>query len=70
MAERENIVSKKFSKKGFYYLGGLVEGAETIIFLILMCLLPNHFPIIAYIFSFGCLLTTIFRVKVGLSTFR
>ena len=70
MAEREKITPKEFSKKGFYYLGGLVEGAETIMFLILMCLLPNYFPIIAYIFSFGCLLTTIFRVKVGLSTFQ
>ena len=70
MAERENIVSNKFSKKGFYYLGGLVEGTETIVFLVLMCLLPKYFPIIAYIFSFGCLITTIFRLKIGWSNLR
>lgn len=70
IAERKDIMSKAFGKKGFYYLGGLVEGAETIAFFVLMCLLPSHFPTIAYIFSFGCLLTTIFRLKIGWSVFR
>ena len=70
IAERNNIRSKEYDKKGFYYLSGLTEGAETILVYILICLLPSYFPTIAYIFSFGCLLTTIFRLKTGWSMFR
>ena len=70
IAERKKIISKEFNKKGFYYLGGLVEGTETIVFFVLMCLLPNYFPIIVYLFSFGCLITTIFRLKIGYSAFN
>ena len=70
IAERNNIRSKEYDKKGFYYLSGLTEGAETILVYILICLLPSYFPTIAYIFSFGCLLTAIFRLKTGWSMFR
>ena len=70
IAERKNIIPKNFNKKGFHYLSGLVEGFETILFFLLMCLLPNYFQIIAYIFSFGCLLTTIFRLRIGWSVDR
>ena len=70
IAERKNIKPKKFMNKGFYYLSGLMEGGETIMFFVIMCLLPTYFSIIAYVFSFGCLLTTIFRLKSGWSTFR
>jgi phosphatidylglycerophosphate synthase len=70
IAERKNIIPKNFNKKGFHYLSGLVEGFETILFFLLMCLLPTYFQIIAYIFSFGCLLTTIFRLRIGWSVDR
>ena len=70
IAERKNTIPKNFNKKGFHYLSGLVEGFETILFFLLMCLLPTYFQIIAYIFSFGCLLTTIFRLRIGWSVDR
>lgn len=49
-------------KKSFYYLSGLTEGTETIAFFTAMMLLPDWFPILAYIFAAMALVTTISRV--------
>ena len=65
MAERRKISSSLFSLKGFYYLGGLMEGTETIIFILLLCIFPNHFPVLALIFSFLCVISTFIRLKVA-----
>lgn len=48
--------------KSFYYLGGLCEGAETFVALILMCLFPEYFALICGIFGLMCWLTTLGRV--------
>ena len=65
MAERRKISSSLFSLKGFYYLGGLMEGTETIIFILLMCVFPNYFPELALIFSFLCVISTCIRLKIA-----
>jgi phosphatidylglycerophosphate synthase len=62
----ENVV---YPKKSFYYLGGLTEGTETILFFILFCLFPAWFPLLAGIFAGLCVLTTIARVKGGYELF-
>lgn len=49
-------------KKGFYYLGGLVEGTETYIFFLIMLLWPSMFPLWAYIFAILCIVTAFLRV--------
>ncbi len=51
--------------KAFYYVGGLTEGTETVIFLILICLFPGLFPLIAWIFGFLCFLTAGSRIYKG-----
>lgn len=48
MAERKNIVNRRYPNKGFYYVDGLAEGTETIIFLLLFCLFPGHFASLAW----------------------
>ena len=63
-AERRKISSSLFSSKGFYYLSGLIEGTETIIFITLMCIFPSSFPILALIFSFLCFISTGIRLKI------
>ena len=50
--------------KSFHYTSGLVEGTETIIFMILCLLLPNFFVLISIIFGILCLITFISRVIV------
>ena len=44
MAERRQITNFRYPNKGFYYLDGLAEGTETLLFLILFCLFPNTLP--------------------------
>ncbi len=50
--------------KSFHYTSGLVEGTETIIFMVLCLLLPNFFILISIIFGILCLITFISRVIV------
>ena len=70
MAEKRNIQHPDFAYKSFYYLNGLAEGSETIICFVLMCLLPTYFPLIAGVFAFICVLTTINRVVFGYKTLK
>lgn len=70
MAERKNILSISYPNKGFYYLNGLAEGTETIIFLVLFCIFHDSFPVLAWIFSSICFLSTAIRIISGYSTLQ
>ena len=50
--------------KSFYYSSGLIEGTETIIFMILCLLLPNFYIFISIIFGILCLITFVSRIVV------
>ena len=50
--------------KSFHYAGGLVEGSETILFMILCLLFPNLFIYLSSIFVVLCLITIVFRIIV------
>jgi phosphatidylglycerophosphate synthase len=65
MAQKRGLVSAAYPKKGLYYLGGLTEGTETIACFVLMCLLPAHFALIAYVFAAMCALTLAARLAMG-----
>ena len=56
--------------KSFHYTSGLVEGTETIIFMVLCLLLPNFFVLISIIFGILCLITFISRVIVCYDEFN
>jgi len=62
MAEKRNIQNLRLPNKGLYYLNGLAEGTETILFFIAFCLVPQHFAQLAYCFAAVCLITTMTRV--------
>lgn len=40
-----------YPDQGFYSLGGLTEGAETVACFVAMCVWPWHFAAIAYVFA-------------------
>ncbi len=65
MAEKQGLKSTAYPSKSFYYLGGLTEGAETIAAFLAMCLWPDWFWVIAYIFSGLCAITTATRIYAG-----
>jgi phosphatidylglycerophosphate synthase len=70
MAEKRNISHPEFGYKGLYYLDGLAEGTETIICFVLMCLLPQYFAFIAWLFAAICIVTAINRVVFGYLTLK
>ena len=65
MAEKRKITNLRLPTKGFYYLGGLAEGTETIFFLALFCLFPSRFPVLAWTFATICFVATILRIIGG-----
>lgn len=70
VAEKHDISSNAHGKKGFYYLGGLAEGTETILFYVAICLFPEHFPILAVIFGIICWITVFGRFGSAFSLLR
>ena len=59
-AAKRDLVSD--ATKSIYYLGGLTEGTETVIALVLICVFPGAFWLIALIFGLMCWITTTFRI--------
>ncbi len=70
MAEKRGEKSTAYPSKAFYYLGGLAEGTETIACFVLMCLFPNWFAVLAYIYAALCTVTTITRMAAGWERFK
>jgi phosphatidylglycerophosphate synthase len=56
--------------KAFVYSTGLMEGGETIVFFVLFCLFPDHFPALASIFATLCLATVAQRTMLAAQSFR
>ncbi len=69
IAAKHEINHEKQGKKSFYYLSGITEGTETIAILILMCLLPDYFILIASIYGLLCWLTAVGRTMQAVRDF-
>ena len=65
-AAKRGLVSPEYPNKGFYYLGGLTEGTETILLFCAMCLWPHQFAWLAYGFAAACAVTTMTRLYFGM----
>ena len=70
MASKRNIENPIYKNKSLYYMSGLTEGTETILFFFLFCLFPQHFSLLAYIFGSACWFTTITRIYSGFNTLK
>jgi len=68
VAAKRSLLSPKYPNKGFYYLGGLTEGTETIVLFCAMCFWPQHFAWLAYGFAAACGVTTITRLYFGMKS--
>ena len=51
--------------KAIRYLGGLTEAFETLLCFALMCVMPQHFAVLAYGFAALCGITTLTRLYTG-----
>ncbi|WP_308914896.1 CDP-alcohol phosphatidyltransferase family protein [Jannaschia sp. LMIT008] len=62
LAEKRGLETSAQGIKSLYYSAGLLEGAETILFLSVVCLVPAWFAALAWLFGGLCLVTATARV--------
>jgi len=68
LAEKHHFHTERHGQKSIFFLGGLVEGVETIAAFVLACIFPQWFPWIAVIFGVLCWMTTGARITVAIFT--
>jgi phosphatidylglycerophosphate synthase len=64
-AQKRGLANAALPDKGFYFLGGLTEGTETLLCFVLMCLWPAQFAWWASGFALLCGLTIASRIIAG-----
>jgi phosphatidylglycerophosphate synthase len=69
-AAKRSLAPEQRGMKGFYYLGGITEGTETILLFVFVCLLPQYFAAAAYVFGTLCWLTTFGRIGAAVQRLR
>lgn len=70
MAEKRGLSTDAQGKKGFYYLAGLAEGTETIMFFALVMIRPDWFIPAALFFAGFVFLSVIGRLIVSVNSLR
>lgn len=70
IATKHGINHDRQGKKSFFYSHGITEGTETIAVLILICLFPERFDVIAYVFGGLCWVTTVIRIRQAAIDFK
>jgi phosphatidylglycerophosphate synthase len=69
VAAKQEGKLQRSAHKSFFYSAGLIEGTETVIFLLLVCAFPNYFPVMAWVFGVLCWLTTVIRIVTAIFVF-
>lgn len=70
LAAKRGLSTEAQGKKSFFYSAGLIEGTETAGFLVLICILPQHFALLAQLFAALCGVTVLGRVAAAYAAFK
>lgn len=70
LAAKRGLKSIDYPQKSFYFLGGLTEATETLVFFMAVCLWPQHFKVLAYLYAAMCCVTIVTRVYGGWRSLR
>jgi len=62
IAAKRGIETRAQGIKSLYFSNGLLEGTETILFFVVLCLWPSAFAVLAYVFGALCFLTATLRL--------
>ncbi|KAF0101174.1 MAG: CDP-alcohol phosphatidyltransferase [Hyphomonadaceae bacterium] len=65
LAAKNGIETEAHGTKSFFYNTGIAEGAETILVFVVMCLVPDRFALIAYVYAVVCIVTVIQRTMIA-----
>jgi hypothetical protein len=69
LAEKRKLSTSTRGAKSLYFTGGLLEGTETIAFFVALCLFPQWFAPMAWVFGALCLVTAASRVLLARRVF-
>ena len=69
LAEKRELKTAQRGEKSLYFTTGLLEGSETILFLVALCLWPASFGVLAWGFGTLCLITAGARVLLARRVF-
>ena len=70
MAEKGKLQTEARGEKSLYFTSGLAEATETILVFCVMCLFPESFAPIAYVFAALTLITATGRIALAVKVFR
>lgn len=70
LAEKHKMATSAQGSKSLYYSNGLLEGTETILFFVLLCLFPLYFVPMAWVFGTLCFLSGALRIAGSRKVFR
>lgn len=70
LAEKHTMETQAQGQKTLYFSNGLLEGTETILFFVLLCLLPAQFARLAWVFGTLTFATAALRIFVAYRVFR
>ncbi|MDO6591400.1 CDP-alcohol phosphatidyltransferase family protein [Loktanella sp. D2R18] len=62
LAEKHGMKTDKQGQKSLYYSNGILEGTETIVFFVLLCLFPHYFALLSWVFGALCFATAGLRI--------
>lgn len=63
--KKEDILKSVYNKKNMYYMTGLVEGTETVLFFLVLFVFPEYFVWIGTCFAIACFYTGVQRMYVA-----
>ncbi len=69
LAEKHGKTTSSQGQKSLYYSNGILEGTETIVFFVLLCLNPYHFALMAWLFGALCFATATLRIYAASQNF-
>ncbi|WP_103255986.1 CDP-alcohol phosphatidyltransferase family protein [Tabrizicola aquatica] len=70
LAAKRGMETRSRGEKSLYFTAGLLEGTETILFFLLIAMVPALFVPAAWIFGALCLVTALARVLLAARSFR
>jgi phosphatidylglycerophosphate synthase len=70
LAAKRGLQSIDYPHKSLYFLGGLAEATETLVFFLAICLWPAHFRVLAYLYAAVCCVTIATRIYGGWRSLR
>lgn len=69
LAEKRGHKTDAQGLKSLYYSNGILEGTETIVFFVILCLWPAYFAPVAWAFGALCFVTATLRIYAAKQTY-